>query len=104
MAHLGCVVESCAYNKAEHCCLSSIEIGGNNADEPQATCCDSFAEKSEGFVNESQNPEIHLDIRCAAEKCVYNNNRICQAHHVDIAGISAGVPMETLCATFHSEY
>ena len=104
MAHLNCVVESCAHNKEECCCLNSIEVGGHKADEPQATCCDSFAEKSEGFTNEAQTPEIHLDIRCSAEKCVYNNNRICEAEHVDIAGISAGAPMETLCSTFHSEY
>ncbi|MGG7178025.1 DUF1540 domain-containing protein [Clostridium paraputrificum] len=103
MTHLNCCVESCAHNKDEYCCLSSIEVGGSNASKPTSTCCDSFAENSGGFTNAAESVEPHLDIQCKAEECVHNSNCYCSAEHVDIAGISACNPEETLCATFHCE-
>lgn len=103
MTNLSCVVDSCSYNKNEYCCLKSIQVGGEKADAPTNTCCSSFEENSGAFTNDAQQPEMNLDIKCDAGKCVYNSSGLCEAEHVDIAGISACDSEETLCATFHSE-
>ena len=53
--------------------------------------------------NDAMEPEMHLEVACEAKNCVYNSQGMCDAEHIDIAGISASAIGETLCATFHCE-
>lgn len=103
MTNLNCCVESCAFNKSECCCLNNIEVGGHKAEAPTNTCCQSFEEQSGAFTNDAMEPEMHLEVACEAKNCVHNSQGMCDAEHIDIAGISASASGETLCATFHCE-
>lgn len=42
-------------------------------------------------------------IDCEAVKCVYNDNYMCHAEHVDIKGSGACDCKETECATFRDK-
>lgn len=103
MTNLNCSVNSCTHNNNDYCCINCIEVGGNHADEPEHTCCNSFEEKSGEFINSTESPNPTLDIKCTAKTCMYNNECYCEAEHVDIAGMDAIQDQETLCATFCCE-
>ena len=48
-------------------------------------------------------PNYEVDIKCKAENCVYNEDCICHASGVEIAGNRAECREETACATFCCE-
>ena len=48
-------------------------------------------------------PNYEVDIKCTAENCVYNEDCICHASGVEIAGNRAECREETACATFCCE-
>ncbi len=49
MPELKCTVQTCVHNQQFLCDLDKIQVGGQNAKNPQETCCDSFSgrEKTE---------------------------------------------------------
>ena len=105
MNNLDCNVTKCCHNDNDEkkCCLSSINVKGNNACTCDDTCCGSFFEDTSGSASNSYStPNITLDIACDAASCVYNDNNKCNADHVDISGILASKTDDTVCATYKS--
>lgn len=103
MAELQCRVENCTYNQETFCCKGDIMVGGKEADHDDDTCCESFAQRREGYDSYTSGlsrPSKTISIDCEAEKCIYNSNCRCVADHVDIKGCGASDCMETACATF----
>ena len=103
MTNLDCNVKSCCHNDNEdaRCCLSSINVQGHNACQCDETCCGSFFEDKTGAgKNSCKDPNETLDITCEAVNCVYNDNKACNAEHIDISGVFASSSGETVCSTF----
>lgn len=101
MTNLNCSAYSCTYNKDRLCILNNIEVDGEYAAQRDSTCCNSFQEKTEGsFTNDYEEASISAEIGCKAENCIYNENCMCNADEIEIAGDHADVPKETMCATF----
>ena len=98
-----CNVKSCCHNEDNCCCLSSIEVNGSNACNCEDTCCGSYFEDKSGEKNSAQTPHVSLSIACQATNCMYNDDKVCHADHVDISGIRATAADETVCATFQEK-
>lgn len=101
MTRLDCTVTSCMYNKEKSCCKDNIQVEGNNAKHSKDTCCSSFRERGEGNYQSSVDyPTKETSVSCKAEECTFNENSVCHAKHIGIAGGSACECKETECATF----
>lgn len=113
---LSCSATSCVHNMSSLCAANYIEVAGNNAHSSVATECNTFAEKGlknavtnmvnmnvvgevkQIFTNESV--EMSPKIKCEAESCKYNEDRICEAAYVQIQGPGAATSEGTQCETF----
>ena len=100
MTNLTCSVENCVHNNSQCCCKEGITVGGVEAVSSSATCCDSFEEKQGAFISNFENPKSSLYIQCEAENCTYNENRMCAAETIHIAGMNACATRETECNSF----
>lgn len=101
MPNLVCSAQSCVYNNAMYCSKGDIKVGGEQAKVCQDTCCESFRERtSESAKNSMGSPSARADIKCQAEHCRYNDNCVCHAEQVDIAGAGACRCEQTECTTF----
>ena len=101
MPALVCSAQNCVYNNAMYCGKGDIKVGGEHASVCQDTCCASFQErKRESARSSVGNPSTRIDIKCEASNCRYNDDCICHAEHVDIAGAAACDCGETECVTF----
>ena len=54
MPELKCTVQTCVHNQQFLCDLDKIQVGGQNAKNPQETCCDSFQERKDGSYSKLQ--------------------------------------------------
>ena len=113
MPELKCTVQTCVHNNQFLCSLDSIKVGGENARNPQETCCDSFQERKEGggYMNSIQS-SMHAasdcacvdckasSIDCKAQNCMYNEGCQCHAGKISVEGGSASDSSGTECATF----
>lgn len=102
MANIVCTVSNCYYNKREGCTAASLDVDGEKADESRSTCCDTFIEQKPGAKSSVQEPKSETDIKCSAVKCVYNDNKSCDASRIVVNGKNASHPEETCCSTFES--
>ena len=100
MPELKCTVQTCTHNKNFYCDLDSIVVGGNSAKRSEETCCDSFEEKHGAFTSNFEAPHGSLNVQCEAENCTYNENRMCAAEAIHIAGMNACTTGETECNSF----
>lgn len=100
MTGLDCSVSTCYYNEDKCCCRSEIQVNGDSADKNDDTCCGSFKKQSSETTNSSKTPNPELSVGCDALNCVYNEDKICNADHIDISGHSADKSEQTLCSTF----
>ncbi|CUO77595.1 DUF1540 domain-containing protein [Clostridium sp. NSJ-49] len=100
MTNLICNVESCIHNNSACCCKEGITVGGSEASSASATCCDSFEEKHGAFTSNFEAPHGSLNVQCEAENCTYNENRMCAAEAIHIAGMNACTTGETECNSF----
>ena len=103
MADLKCAVENCTYNEQCLCSKGDIMVGGKHACCCDDTCCESFAERREGydsFRNSTCHPTNTISIDCEATNCVHNSDYKCTADHVDIKGCGACDCGQTACGTF----
>ena len=103
MAELLCRVENCTYNQDCLCCKGDISVGGEHACREDETCCESFREKGSTMTSSLSHPSATITIDCEAVKCVYNEDYMCCAEHVDIKGCGACDCKETACATFREQ-
>ena len=104
MPELKCTVQTCVHNDQFLCRLDKIQVGGNNAKNPQETCCDSFQERREGsYANSAGSMSTASDrseIDCKAVNCMYNENCACHAGKISVEGGNARQAEGTECATF----
>ena len=103
MPELKCTVQTCVHNDQFLCRLDKIQVGGDNARNPQETCCDSFQERTEGTYSNSMSMKSASDcsnIDCRATKCMYNENCQCHAGKISVVGGNAKDCSGTECATF----
>ena len=103
MPQLKCSAVTCVFNKQELCSRGDIQVTGEQASTADQTCCGSFQErKGESMTNSCANgcgcETIHVD--CEACKCVYNDQRKCNAAQIGISGSNASSSQQTMCGTF----
>ena len=106
MPGLVCSAQSCVYNDAMYCSRGNIEVGGADAQVCQDTCCESFQGRSGDSAKNTMKSGCtctQSDIRCEATKCIHNQNCVCPAEKVDIAGAAACRCDETECVTFEEK-
>ena len=101
MVDLCCNVTSCAHNTDHCCCKNTIQVGGDQTQDKTGTCCASF-DRDSAARNAMESPQMQLSVDCDATNCVYNENRMCRAEHIDISGGSASDADGTICATFRT--
>ena len=104
MAGLTCSVNTCANHNGGYCCRNNIKVEGPSAVMKDQTFCSSFQERMEGAVNSTcgSAPNPHMEIRCSASRCAYNQNGHCSADHVTVSGGSAEGMTETICDSFEA--
>lgn len=101
MPELKCTVQTCVHNQQYLCDLDTIRVGGENAKNPQETCCDSFQERKEGsYMNSMKDASECSAIECKAENCMYNEACQCHAGKISVEGGSAKTCDGTECSTF----
>ena len=101
MPELKCTVQTCVHNNQFLCSLDSIKVGGENAKNPQETCCDSFQERRDGsYTNAMKEASDCACVDCSATQCMYNENCQCHAGKISVEGGSASDCSGTECATF----
>ncbi len=107
MPELKCTVQTCVHNQQFLCDLDKIQVGGDNAKNPQETCCDSFQERKEGSYANSMSNSMAAgkasdcsSVDCKATKCMYNENCACHAGKISVEGGNARDAGGTECATF----
>lgn len=102
MTQLKCNVATCASNKDNCCCRPAIKVQGRSAHECCDTRCESFTNKNHECSNSTHFCECNtsLEVKCTAEKCVYNERGTCQAQDITIDGNGAQIMSETECASF----
>ncbi|MCI1955155.1 MAG: DUF1540 domain-containing protein [Oscillospiraceae bacterium] len=107
MTDLYCSVAHCLNNKEELCCRPDIMVGGPDADSAKQTYCANFLDEEEGAPRDlvdHESPNPALDIHCEVTNCSYNEDRACNAEHIDIRTTQVnGGQVKTECATFRNE-
>lgn len=116
MAVLSCSAVNCVHNMSGLCSARKIEVDGPHATTSSNTECNTFASKgiknaftSMGNMNiggefkqvfDRDSIEMSPQIKCQAENCTYNEERICKATNVQINGREAMSSDSTQCETF----
>lgn len=101
MTRLDCSVKNCKYNEDNCCCKGNIEVDGSSATHSNETCCGSFVERgADSMRNAVAEPKKASEVSCKAEQCIHNDNCVCHASGINIAGDHACCCSETECETF----
>ena len=101
MTKLECTVSSCVHNAEKRCCKSGILVEGAEAKKNCDTCCGSFEEnRGNMFKNMFKTPENKLQVECDVMTCIYNDDHLCRAEQITIAGDGARAVALTECASF----
>lgn len=103
MTLLNCSATSCIYNENMLCSRGEIEVRGEQARQPDETCCGSFRDRRDSAAENSGSDHCgcdRIDIDCRARECAYNERCRCTAAAIDIDGHDASSYQETRCGTF----
>lgn len=102
MTNLDCTVVGCMYNSDKSCRKEMITVGGHEAHSSSETACKSFAPRgTQGIKNAGcGQPKKETEVACDAVHCKFNDNRVCAANHIGIAGTHAVTTAETECGSF----
>ncbi len=105
MNKINCNVDNCSHNSTGVCYANRIDVGGKGVTEACETCCGSFLDKKHySTLTNNTNADGPCDcIVCSAEKCVYNNNKLCTADTIQVSGHDAQIYTETICSTFKTK-
>jgi hypothetical protein len=113
---LSCNAEKCVNNINSLCMANNIHIMGDKSNTSTETACENFSQK--GVVNAMSNftnmnlvgefkqlfsndsIEMSPEIKCEAENCTYNVNKLCSANNIQIYGPGAKTTSQTQCETF----
>ena len=97
--NLKCDATRCIHNNSNYCYAGRISIDGRLADDIDDTYCSTFSEKAyQQFTssicgdNKLQPITTH-NIKCAAVKCKFNENKICKSDEVKINSGNASCNM-----------
>ena len=87
--NLRCNATRCIHNNENYCYAGRISIEGKLADDIDDTYCSTFKEKNyQQFTSstgiDTPNPINTNQIKCDAIKCIYNNNKLCNANKIKI--------------------
>lgn len=101
MTRLDCTVSTCVHNAEKCCCKRGILVEGMGAKDSCDTCCGSFEENRGGlFKNLFKTPESKLEVDCDVTNCLYNDDHLCRAEKITIAGDGARAVGQTECSSF----
>ncbi len=102
MYKISCSVGNCSHNNDGVCYANRINVGGQGVDKACGTCCGSFLdEKHYSTLTNNTNADGPCDaIVCTAEKCVYNDNKLCTAETIQVNGDNVQLYTESECSTF----
>lgn len=102
MAKINCNIENCSHNSNGTCYSNRVNIGGEGTTSECGTCCGSFLDKKNySTLTNNTNAEGACDcIVCKAEKCSYNNNKLCEAQSIQVSGNNVNIYTEAKCTTF----
>ena len=103
MTNLKCSATTCYYNKDRICARGSIDVVGEDAHNPEETCCASFQERDrDGFSNSCSRCGCDaIQIDCTARHCAYNEDCRCTAPSITVDGPGASSKKDTKCDTFY---
>ena len=102
MNKINCNANNCSHNSNGVCYANRINVGGQGATEACETCCGSFLDKKHySTLTNNTNADGPCDcIVCTAEKCTYNDNKLCTAETIQVSGNDAKIYTEAICSTF----
>ncbi|MEG0319352.1 MAG: DUF1540 domain-containing protein [Niameybacter sp.] len=103
MPKLRCTVDNCSYNKEEYCTLNYILVDGDGqvATNVEDTCCTNFDASEYTLSNQEHMAQAVVDIKCTADHCIFNEDNVCEAEEVGMAGASTCTcSQDTQCGTF----
>lgn len=102
MNKINCSVENCSHNSTGVCYANRIDVGGKGVTDACETCCGSFLDKRQySTLTNNTNTDGPCDcIVCSAEKCAYNDNKLCTADTIQVNGHDTKIYTETICSTF----
>ena len=102
MIKINCAVENCSHNNCGTCYANRINVEGNGAKNAETTCCASFLDKRHySTLTNNTNSDGPCDcIVCSAEKCDYNENKLCTAETIQVDGNNVKLYSEAKCDTF----
>ena len=105
MNKINCSADNCAHNNQGICYANRIDVGGKGTTNERGTCCGSFLDKKHySTLTNNTNANGPCDcIVCSAEKCTYNNNKLCTADTIQVSGHDAQIYTETICSTFETK-
>ncbi|MBL4936264.1 DUF1540 domain-containing protein [Clostridium sp. YIM B02515] len=116
---LSCSALDCVHNMSGLCSANTIHVLGSGAHTSNQTMCNTFAEK--GFKNSvahfpnmnvtgeirqllnNDSIEMSPSIKCESVNCIYNEDRVCMAHNVQVSGPRAQSSQDTVCETFRMQ-
>ena len=103
MPNLKCSCQECNHNKAQCCCLSSINVAGSSVQNSESTVCRDFTEKSSSGQNSSIHnvPKTNLTVGCGVTNCTYcSPDNLCEATSVSICNCNSCGSKSSECGTF----
>ena len=94
---LRCQTLDCVHNDKEKCFAQVIEVIGKHAETTASTTCNSYAaagslqnyEFANEFMATDKSPSDAQNIKCAAERCLFNDHQACTATDVAIDNVNA---------------
>jgi len=110
MPKLNCEIRNCVYNADFLCARSVIKVVDEEARTSKETSCSSFHKRKKQLSDRDiyltefasfDGVNQYVSIDCESVNCKYNENLICTAENIKIAGNSkARKRNETICETF----
>lgn len=83
-ARIDCAVYDCIHNCDGCCGADSIEVGGESAQTPDGTACETFSKGSLTNSTADCCSSCGTTIKCLAENCLYNENRKCELSAIEV--------------------
>lgn len=103
MVKLDCSVVGCAYNTNNSCRREDISVGGPKAQKSSETACKSFSPKGTNTLTSGCcGAKKETKVSCDAVNCRFNEEQVCHAKHIGIAGRHAVTNGETECQSFEA--
>lgn len=102
MAKISCEVTNCSHNDSGVCYANCVDIVGNSAQKGDDTCCGSFLNSLHysGLTNNTLSSGSCDCLKCAAENCTFNDNKLCTLDQIQVSGETVNDYTQTECESF----